>query len=86
MIELNHRMFWVGRDFKDHHFQPSFHRQGYQPLDQVLDQIAQLCFQPGLKLFQGQGIHNLPVQPVPAPHHLLSKEIPSDLYYKSPFL
>jgi len=30
-------------------FQPPSHRQGCQPLDQVLDQIAQGLIQPGLK-------------------------------------
>ena len=40
-------------------FQPLCHRQGCQPLDQVLDQIAQSPIQPGLKHLQGQGIHNL---------------------------
>ena len=57
----------------------SSHRQGCQLLDQVLDQIAQGPIQPGLKKLQGSGIHSLSGQPVPAPHHSLSKKLPHDI-------
>ena len=68
-------MAWVERDLKDQVLIPC-HRQGWQPLDEVLDQIAQGPIQPGLKYLQEWGIHNLPWQPVAAPHHSLSKKIP----------
>ena len=60
-------------------FQPPCHRQGYQLLDQVLDQISQGPIQPGLKHLQGWGIHSLSGQIVPECHHSLSKKHPQDL-------
>ncbi|KAK4813670.1 hypothetical protein QYF61_017637, partial [Mycteria americana] len=39
-----------------------------------LDQVAQSPIQPGLKHFQGWGIHNFSGQPVPVPHHPHSEE------------
>ena len=50
-------------------------RQGHQP-PHLLDQAAQGPIQSGLEHLQGWGIHNLSVQPVPAPHHLLVKNFP----------
>lgn len=67
-------------------FQPLCYRQGCQPLDLVLEMIAQGPIHPGLKHLQRQGIHNICGQPVPAPHHTLSKEISPDIYSKSPIL
>ena len=60
-------------------------RQGHQP-PHLLDQVAQGPIQPGLEHLQGQGIHNLPGQPVPAPHHSLGKELPADIQPKSSLL
>ena len=40
-------------------FQPPSHRQGYQLIDQVLDQAAQGPRQPGLEYLQRWGIHSL---------------------------
>uniref|UniRef100_A0A8V0XBP6 Sialin n=1 Tax=Gallus gallus TaxID=9031 RepID=A0A8V0XBP6_CHICK len=45
------------------------HMQGHQPPHLILDQAAQGPIQPGLEHLQGQGIHSLSEQPVPAPHH-----------------
>ena len=50
-------------------FQIPCHKQGYQPPDPVLDQVAQGPIQPGLEHFQWWSIHSLSGQPVPAPHH-----------------
>ena len=73
-------MAWIGKDLKDHQVPtPPNHRQGCQLLDQLLSQIAQGPTQPCLKHLQGQGIHNLYGQPVPAPHHSLSKKLPQHL-------
>ena len=73
-LTQNHRMAWVGRDLKDHESEglPSA-RQGLQP-PHLLDQVAQGPIQPGLEHLQGRSIHNLSGQPVPAPHHSLSKK------------
>ena len=68
-------MSWVGTDPMDHQVPSS--------LDQVLDQIVQGPIQPGHKHLQGQGIHSLSEQPVPAAHHSLSRKLPSDIYSKS---
>jgi len=37
----NHRMAWVGRDLKDQVSISLLQAQGCQPLQQVLDQVAQ---------------------------------------------
>ena len=66
--------------------QPPRHRQGHQPLHLILDQVAQSPIQPDLEHLQGWGIHNLCGQPVPAPHHSHSKELPLDIQPKSPLL
>jgi len=63
-------MAWVGRELKD---------QGYKPVGCVLDQAAQAPIQLGLEHLQGWGMHSLSGQPVPAPHHLLSKKLPPDI-------
>ena len=52
-------------------FQPPCFRQGCQPLDQALDQIAQGLVQPGLEHLQGWGIHSPSGQPIPTSHHPL---------------
>ena len=72
-------MAWVGRNLKDHRVPPSLP----QPPDLVLDQAAQGPIQRGLEHFQGQSIHSLSGQPVPAPHHSLCKELPPDIQSKS---
>jgi len=69
----NHRLAWVGRDPKDHPVPNLGHRQGQQPPYLVLDEAAQGPIQPGLEHPQGWGIHIVSGQPVPAPHHSLSK-------------
>jgi len=66
--------------------QPLCRRQGYQPPYLILDQAAQGLIQPGLEHLQGWGIHNLPGQLVPAPHHSHSKELPPDIQPKSSLL
>ena len=63
-------------------FQPRCHRQGHQPPDLVLDQAAQDPIQPGLEHLEGWGIHSLSGQPVPAPHHSLCEQLPSDIQSK----
>ena len=40
-------------------FQPPYQRQGYQPPDLVLDQVAQGHIQPDLEHLQGWRIHSL---------------------------
>ena len=80
-------MAWVGRDLKDHESPtPPCHRQGHQPPHLILDQTVQGPIQPGLEHLQGQGIHNLSEQPVPAPHHSSGKELPPDIQPKSSLL
>ena len=66
-------------DLEDHQVPTSCHRQGCQPLDQVLDQTAQGPIQPDLEHLQERGIHNLSMQPVPAPHHSLSRKLPPNI-------
>ena len=48
--------------------------QDCQPPRLILDQAVLGPIQPGLECLQGQGIHNLSGQPIPAPHHSLCKE------------
>ena len=62
---------------------PPCHMQGHQPLYLTLDQAAQGLIQPGPEHLQGRGIHKLSGQPVPAPHHSHSKELPHDIQPKS---
>ena len=66
--------------------QPPRHRQGHQPPHLILDQAAQGPIQSSLEDLQGQGIHNLSGQPVPAPHHSHSKEHPPVIQPKSSLL
>ena len=47
-------------------FQSLCHRQGHQPRDLALEQVAQDPIQDGAEHFWGQSIHNLSGQPVPA--------------------
>jgi len=82
----NHRMAWLGRDLKDHEAPSLCHRQGHQPPNLVLEQAAQGPIQPGLEHLQWRGIHDLSGQPVPAPHHSRSKELPCDIQPKSSVL
>ena len=42
-------MDWVGKDPKDHQVPTPCHRQGHQPPDLVLDQIAHSPIQAGLE-------------------------------------
>ena len=80
-------MAWVGRDIKDHEAPtPPRHRQGHQPSHVMLGQAAQGPIQPGLEHLQGWGIHNLSEQPIPAPHHSHSKELPPDIQLQSSLL
>jgi len=63
-------MVGVKRKLK-HHLVPSpCHGQGHLPPDQV----AQSPLQPGLDHLHGWSIHSFCGQPVPVPHHRLSKE------------
>ena len=81
----NHRMAWVRRDLKDHQaptptpLPPTTGRQA-GPTTSISN--TQGPIQPGLEHFQGRGIHSLPGQPVPAPHHSHSKELPPDIQPK----
>jgi len=63
---------WFGLEgtLKIIQFQPPCHGQGHLPLDQV----AQSLSQPGPEHFQGGGICQVSVQPVPVPHNPQSKE------------
>ena len=77
-------MALVGRDLKDHQVPtPHYRRQGCQSPHFILDQAAQGPIQPGFEHLQGQSIHSLSGQPVPAPHHSHSKELPPDIQPKS---
>jgi len=67
---------WLERTSRIIKLQPPCHRQGHQPPDLVLDSIAQGPIQPCLRHLQGWGIHSLSAQPVPAPYHSHSKELP----------
>ena len=56
--------------------QPHDHRKGHEPPHLILDQAAQGPIQPGLEYLQGGDIHSLSGQPVSAPYHSHSKELP----------
>ena len=73
----NHRMAWIGRDLKYHQVSTLLSQaglQGCQPLNQILDQIAQGPIQHGLEHLQVWSFHNLSGQPMPAPQHPLSEK------------
>ena len=72
-------MAWVRRDLKDHLDPTLCCGQGYLPPDQA----AQYPIQPGLGHLQGLDIHSFSGQPVPVPHHPLSKKIPPDILSNS---
>jgi len=65
---------------------PTPSRQGHQAPYLILDQATHGPTQPGLEHPQGQGIHNLSGQPVPAPHHSHSKELHPDIQPKPSLL
>ena len=71
----NHRMTQVGRGIKDHEAPTPLPGRATK-LPCLLDQVTQGPIQSGLGHLQGWGIHNVPGQPVPRPHHSPSKEIP----------
>ena len=58
----------------------------YQAPDLVLDQAAQGPIHSVLEHLQGQGIHSLSRQPVPAPHHSLCEELTPDIQSKPSLL
>jgi len=62
-------MAWVGRDLENHEAPTPLLQAG---LPTSTFNTAQGHIQPGLEHLQGQGIHSLSGQPVPAPHHFLS--------------
>ena len=76
----------VGRDLKHHEAPIPHHRRGHQPPHLILEQAAQGPIQPGLVQLQGQDIHTLSGQPIPAPHQSLGKELPPDIQPKSSLL
>jgi len=63
--------------------QPPCQRQGCQLSHLILHQAAQHPIQLGHEHLQGGGTHSLSGQPVPAPHHSHSKELPPDIQPKS---
>ena len=71
----------IGRELKDHQVPTPCYKQGCQPLDQVLDQIAQGPIRPGPKHLRDWASTSSLVQLVPAPHHPLCEKLPltSDL-------
>ena len=76
MLPINHRVIeWRGLEGTPRiiKFQPLCHRQGHQPPDLILDQVAQDSIQSGLEHLQGWSTHNLSGQPFPPPHHSLYK-------------
>ena len=75
-------MAWIGREPRIIKFQLPFHRQGHQPLHLILDQAAQGPIQLGHEHLQGWSTHSHSGQPVPAPHHLLYKELHPDIQEK----
>ena len=50
-----------------------------QPPHSIPDEAAQGPIQVGLEYLQGQGIHNLSGQTVPAPHHTVSEKLPPNI-------
>ena len=77
-------MAWVRRDLKDHHAPAPLPQAG--PPTLTFNTRSGCLIQPGLEHLQGQGIHSLSEQPVPAPHHSLGKELPPDIQTKSSLL
>jgi len=78
----NHRIiewFGFGTNLTDHLVPPPWHGQGHLPPDPV----AQCPVQPGLEHCQGGGTHSFSGQPVPAPHHPQSEELPPYIESKS---
>ena len=57
-------MAWFGRDLKYHLVPTPCFGQGYQPLDQTVQELIK----PGFELLYGWGIHNFSGQPVPVHH------------------
>jgi len=80
-FRMNHRIEWLGLEGTTRiiKFPPPCYRQGHQPPNMVLEQVARGPIQPGLEHLRGSSIYNLSRQPVPAPHHSLCKELPSDI-------
>ena len=78
----NHRMTQVGKDLKDPEA-PNPVPGRAATLPHALDHVAQGPIPPGIEHLQRRGIHNLPGQPVPGPHHSLSKELPPNIQPKS---
>jgi len=66
IIEQNNRSSGLEGTLKGHLVQLPCNEQGHLQLHQV----AQSPIQPDLECLQGQGIHCLSGQPVPAPHWL----------------
>jgi len=77
-------MVWVRRSFKDHHVPSTLLQAG---LPTTRSSIIRFCRAPpnlnasrfsSLEYFQGQVIHSLTEQPVPAPHHPPGEKLPPD--------
>jgi len=75
-------MACVGRDLRNHLVPTPCHGYGCHPSDEA----AQGPIQPSHEHLQARGIHSFLGQPVPEPHHPLSKEIATNIKPKSPLL
>ena len=74
-------MAWVGRDFRDHQAPTPLMHAG--PPVSILN-TRPPCpgpIQPGLEHIQGQGIHNLPGQPLTAPRHSWKRSPTARTYF-----
>ena len=83
-LSQNQRMAQVGRDLKDHQAS-TLPLQAGLPAS-TFNTRPGCPIQPGLEHLQGRGIHSFSGQPVPAPHHSHSKELPPDIQPKSSLL
>lgn len=65
--------FWL-EGTSDHLVPNPSHKQGYQLLNEALDQVAQDPIQADLKHLQEWGFYNFSGHPVPAHHQTLGKK------------
>ena len=80
----DHRMVWVGRNLKDHQAPISLPQTG--PPTSISNTKPGCPIQADLEHLQGDGIYNLPGQPVPVPHHSLCGKLLPDILPKSSLL
>ena len=81
----NCKLAWVGKDLKDHEVLIPVLQPGL-PAARSCNRLPRTPSSLALKHLQGQCIHNLSGQLVPALHHPLSEKHPLDILSKSSFL